>query len=372
MSFSVRPLAAAIGFAFSSLALSTPATAQTLGEITVSAERDKSAGSTTQLDAAELRQRGARNSDVASLLQEVPGVSFYGAGAVSSLPVIHGLADDRLRIKVDGMDFIAACPNHMNPALSYLDPSQVGTLTVFAGISPVSVGGDSIGGSIVAETRAPEFAAPGERLVKGEVGAFYRSNNDARGVNASATVASDSLSLSYTGAYSAADNYSAGSNFKNYTATGRAGHRLDRDEVGSTGYQTGNHTLGLAFRNANHLFEAKLGYQDMPEQLYPNQRMDLLDNEQKRINLRWLGDYDWGADGSPRLSRDRRSLHGLRRRQALLVRSLVRWWRRSKSSLRKSWDQFARYDQAWLCLGYAHENRKQDYWRQPEGRHQAR
>lgn len=32
----------------------------------------------------------------------------------------------------------------------------------------------------------------------------------------------------------------------------------------------------------------------MPEQLYPNQRMDLLDNEQKRVNLRWLGKYDWG------------------------------------------------------------------------------
>jgi iron complex outermembrane receptor protein len=33
----------------------------------------------------------------------------------------------------------------------------------------------------------------------------------------------------------------------------------------------------------------------MPEQLYPNQRMDLLDNEQKRINLRYLGEFDWGA-----------------------------------------------------------------------------
>ena len=32
----------------------------------------------------------------------------------------------------------------------------------------------------------------------------------------------------------------------------------------------------------------------MPEQLYPNQRMDLLDNEQKRINLRYAGDFDWG------------------------------------------------------------------------------
>lgn len=289
MGFRIRPLAVAIGIAFS-----VPGWAQTMDEIVVSAERDKTAGSTTQLDASALRQNGARSSDVASLLQDVPGVSFYGAGAVSSLPAIHGLADDRLRIKIDGMDLIAACPNHMNPALSYLDPSQVGALTVYAGISPVSVGGDSIGGSIVAETRAPEFAVPGERLVKGEVGAFYRSNNQARGVNASATAASENISLSYTGAYSEADNYTAGKNFKSYTNTGRAGHRLDRDEVGSSSYETTNHTLGLAVRNANHLFEVKLGYQNMPEQLYPNQRMDLLDNEQKRINLRWQGDYDWG------------------------------------------------------------------------------
>lgn len=289
MTYRIRPLAVAIGIAFAA-----PGWAQTMDEIVVSAERDKTAGSTTQLDAGALRQSGARSSDVASLLQDVPGVSFYGAGAVSSLPAIHGLADDRLRIKIDGMDLIAACPNHMNPALSYLDPSQVGALTVYAGISPVSVGGDSIGGSIVAETRAPEFAAPGERLLKGEVGAFYRSNNQARGGNASATAATENISLTYTGAYSEANNYSAGRNFKNYTNTGRAGHRLDRDEVGSSAYETGNHTLGLAVKNANHLLEVKLGYQNMPEQLYPNQRMDLLDNEQKRINLRWQGDYDWG------------------------------------------------------------------------------
>ena len=293
MDHRIRPLALAIGVAFTIPALAQDAPA--MDEIIVSAERDKTAGSTTQVDAEELRRKGARNSDVASLLQDVPGVSFYGAGAVSSLPTIHGLADDRLRIKIDGMDLLAACPNHMNPALSYLDPSQVGAITVYAGISPVSVGGDSIGGSIVAETRAPEFATPGQdRLVKGEVGAFYRSNNDARGANVSATMANENISLSYTGAYSEADNYTAGKNFKNYTATGRAGERMSRDEVGSTAYQTGNHTLGLAVKNANHLFEVKLGYQDMPEQLYPNQRMDLLDNEQKRINLRWLGEYDWG------------------------------------------------------------------------------
>ncbi|HHV47379.1 MAG TPA: TonB-dependent receptor [Rhodocyclaceae bacterium] len=293
MRYRIQPLAAAIGLAFSAAAWGQAET--TLKEVVVQDARERTEGSTTRLGGDSLKPQGARTSDVAQILQDVPGVSFYGAGQVSSLPVIHGLADDRLRVKIDGMDLIAACPNHMNPALSYLDPSQVDSLTVYAGISPVSAGGDSIGGSIIAETKAPEFAEPGAaNVLKGEVGSFYRSNNDARGANASATFATENINLSYTGAYSKANNYVAGKSFKNYTATGRAGHTLARDEVGSTGYETANHTLGMAVRNANHLFEVKFGYQNMPEQLYPNQRMDLLDNEQKRVNARWLGKFDWG------------------------------------------------------------------------------
>lgn len=293
MRYRIQPLAAAIGLAFSAAAWGQAET--TLKEVVVQDARERTEGSTTRLGGDSLKPQGARTSDVAQMLQDVPGVSFYGAGQVSSLPVIHGLADDRLRVKIDGMDLLASCPNHMNPALSYLDPSQVDSLTVYAGINPVSAGGDSIGGSIIAETKAPEFAESGAaNLLKGEVGSFYRSNNDARGANASATFATENINLSYTGAYSKANNYVAGKNFKNYTATGRAGHTLARDEVGSTGYETANHTLGMAVRNANHLFEVKFGYQNMPEQLYPNQRMDLLDNEQKRVNARWLGKFDWG------------------------------------------------------------------------------
>ncbi len=61
-----------------------------------------------RLDDADIAARRATTSDSASLLRDIPGVSLYGAGGVSSLPAMHGLADDRLRIKVDGMDLIAA------------------------------------------------------------------------------------------------------------------------------------------------------------------------------------------------------------------------------------------------------------------------
>jgi len=234
-------------------------------------------------------------SDSASLLDNEPGVSLYRAGGVSSLPAIHGLADDRVRVKVDGMDLIASCPNHMNPPLSYIDPTNIDNIKVYAGITPVSVGGDSLSGTIAVNSAAPEFAAPGEKsLVKGQIRTFYRSNNDAHGGNVAASFATENVNVNYTGAYSQADNYTAGANFKNSRVTGRIGHTLPLDEVGSTAYETSNQTLGLAFKSGNHLIETKFGYQDMPEQLYPNQRMDLLDNEQKRVNLSYMGDFDWG------------------------------------------------------------------------------
>ncbi len=249
----------------------------------------------SQVGEETLRALRPATSDTASLLRDVPGVQLQGAGGVSSLPVIRGLADDRNRIIVDGMDLIASCPNHMNPPLSYLDPNGVSKLRVIAGVTPVSLGGDSIGGTIIAESLAPRFAAPGQDLlVSGEVGAFYRSNGNAWGGNLSGVLANENLSANFSATTAKADNYTAGGDFKNFTATGNPGHTLARDEVGSTAYETHNYQFGLAYRQRDHLLEFKYAYQDMPEQLFPNQRMDMLGNTANRFNLRYLGQYDWG------------------------------------------------------------------------------
>jgi iron complex outermembrane receptor protein len=257
-------------------------------EIVVSAPGEK--------EAETKESKKARTSDTASLLTEQPGVAVQSAGGVSSLPVVHGLADDRLLVVVDGMSLLSCCPNHMNPPLSYLDPSQVGKLDLYAGVTPVSIGGDSIGGTIVAETHTPEFAGPEQKnLIKGEFGSFYRGNNDAKGANLSLTYATETLSITYRGAVAQADNYKAADDFRTFGATGRPGHTLPLNEVGSTAYETWTHNLDLAWRNGSDLLEAKLAYQDIPYQLYPNQRMDMLSNEESRMNLHYQGKNSWGT-----------------------------------------------------------------------------
>ena len=80
-----------------------------LGEILVSAPADRPLpANTAAVGSADIAARRAASSDTVSLLRDVPGMSLQGAGGVSSLPIIHGLADDRVRTKVDGMDLIAS------------------------------------------------------------------------------------------------------------------------------------------------------------------------------------------------------------------------------------------------------------------------
>ena len=307
MGYRIHPLAAAIAVAFSSSAYWSAANAQTtqvLNEVVVTANKPQEAPDAKNMGASQLAPMRAATSDTASLLRDVPGVSLNTGGGVSSLPAIHGLSDDRIRIKVDDMDLISACGNHMNPPLSYIDPTSVGSIKVYAGISPVSVGGDSIAGTIKVESAAPQFAAEGQPLLtKGELGGFYRSNGNALGGNASATIATEQLSISYKGSTVESGNYKAGGDFKraglSYNTSAQtpipSSRYLDGNEVGSSLYKSTNHLIGIAARSANHLFDLKIGFQDIPYQGFPNQRMDMTGNESQHANLRYTGQYNWGT-----------------------------------------------------------------------------
>ena len=156
-------------------------------------------GRTLTREAIRLRQTST--SDTAELLRLLPGVSANSGGGFSSMPVIRGLSEQRLRITVDGSAIDMSCPNDMNSPLSYTNPQLIESIRIVPGVSPVSMGGDTIGGVIAVESAAPRFAAGPGDLATGEVSAFYRSNGDGFGGSAQLTLANERLSATYTGAY---------------------------------------------------------------------------------------------------------------------------------------------------------------------------
>jgi iron complex outermembrane recepter protein len=215
------------------------------------------------------------------------------------------MADDRLNTQLDGMNIIAACPNHMNSPLSYIDPTDVGQVRVYTGVVPVTVGGDSIGGAIQVDSPGPIFAKSGEGvLTQGEVGAFYRSNGKGYGGNLAATLATHNFSLSYRGSTAQSDDYKAGGDFKPAGLSSTdpkdissgISHWLDGDTVGSSGYKARNHSLSMAYQNddGTQMVELGVGVQRIPFENYPNQRMDMTQNNSTQLNLHYKGLYSWG------------------------------------------------------------------------------
>ena len=254
-------------------------------------------------DPVELSAQRAVTGDAAALLRSVPGLSLHGAGGISSLPVIHGLADDRIRVQVDGNDLTPACPNHMNSALSYAVPSKITGVTVFSGVTPVSVGGDSIGGAIEVKSAKPEFASGAEDfLARGRAGSFYRSNGNTLGYDLGVSAAGRWLSLSYDQSGSQSDNYRAGGSFKP-AAQGREGGRLiPGDEVGSSAYRGAtSRALGLALQQWNQTLELGVSQQTVGFEGFPNQRMDMTGNGNRLLSTHYTGQFGWG-DLEARLS----------------------------------------------------------------------
>lgn len=232
------------------------------------------------LGGREIDARRLSTSDTAKLLEAIPGVTTYGAGAISGLPAIHGLADDRVKTLVNGVPMVQACPNHMNSPLSYIDPAAVQKIEVLAGITPVSAGGDSIAGTVKVESAPPVFAGPGETLhAEGGFSTYYRSNSHGLGGSVTGTAATQEYSANYTGTFSRADDYHDGD-----------GTRIER-----TSFENRTHTGLVARRDAEgNVLEVRGGHIYLPEEGFPNQYMDMTANHNTFANSRYRGRYGWG------------------------------------------------------------------------------
>lgn len=217
--------------------------------------------------------------DTAGLLEAHPSVDLYQAGGVSALPSIRGLNDDRIKFTVDGASITSACGNHMNPALSYISPSNVSRIDVFAGITPVSMGGDSIAGTINVSSPSPNFAHNAEHLlIEGSAATFYRSNNNGLSADVKASAANQNMSIGFSGGVDRAQSYEDGH-----------GNR-----VNSTQFDRRYQNVIFGVKGDAQDLTVKIGHQDILYQGYANQRMDMTGNNSDSINANYKHQFDWG------------------------------------------------------------------------------
>ena len=230
-------------------------------------------------NARDIRRGAEDTSDTARILADLPGVAANTGGGFSSMPTVRGLSEQRIRITVDGVAIDMACPNDMNSPLSYTDPQTLNSIAVVPGVSPVSMGGDNIGGVIAAESAPPQFAAGSTPERSGSASTYYRSNGNAFGGAINATLAGKRISLTYTGTYTQSENYDGGGN---------------RGEVRSSEYAKTDQALALAVNSDAGLFQVKGGYHFSPYEGFVNQWMDMTSNRSWFVNGRWRKSFAWG------------------------------------------------------------------------------
>ena len=215
-----------------------------------------------------------RLEDTAALLLAVPGAAVVRNGPLTSIVQLRGLSGDRVKTLVDGMTLTPACPNHMDPPLHYAAPAAVQSLTVMAGITPVSQGGDSLGGTVLVEAPPPRFAVDERPLGFGGASGQFRSSNDGIGVQGEGGVASRTFSVGYQGGWQSADDL-----------------RFPGGRVKDTSYELQQHGLTTAFRAPQGVWSVDAGLQQTREAGTPALPMDMIEDDSWRVGLRHRGDY---------------------------------------------------------------------------------
>lgn len=265
-------LAIALSSLFSPLAAQAADSASALPAVTVSASslRDFATSATT-LEPTPAQRAGT--TDTASLLNQVAGAAVVRNGALTGIAELRGLMGDNVNVQVNGMTITPACPNHMDPPLHYITPQTLGTLTVYPGIAPVSVGGDHIGGTIVATSAPPQFGAGGGLSMRGRIDAAADSANNGSSLLLGATAANDRMSLGYTGQWLNGGNL-----------------RWPGGTVADTGYHALNHELAFGLKLPNDgLLQLDASQHRTRNAGTPALPMDMIDDKADSYGARYVG-----------------------------------------------------------------------------------
>jgi iron complex outermembrane receptor protein len=240
----------------------------------------RSTGLTQTLSPTELivGSEHLRSADAAAIVRNLPGAAIVRNGSQTGILQLRGLSGDRVGVRVDGMTITPACPNHMDPPLHYARPSSGDLVEMFAGISPVSAGGDQIGGSLLINSADPVFSKDSYVLTKGALGAAFLGSQDAALLNADLTLANADASVRYRGSAATADDL-----------------RYPGGTVSASGYDSTSHDLTGAWRTSGGYIAVDAGFSATRDAGTPALPMDMVKDDAWRFGLTQNETFDWGT-----------------------------------------------------------------------------
>jgi len=184
--------------------------------------------------------------DTASLLKRVPGANVNRNGPLTGIASYRGMFGNRINISIDGANMKEVGPNSMDPPLSHIPAPLTGKLTVHRGISPVSSGIESFGGSMHAESKKGRFSEDDSIITSGTASMGYGSVDDGHYGAILGSVANKEHKLYLSGSKEQGRDYKTKNNQKQKDT------KYDREAfTAGYGYQRDGHEFGVNYSNNN-------------------------------------------------------------------------------------------------------------------------
>lgn len=173
-------------------------------------------------------------------LAELNHVDLIRRGSYAMEPVVNNMQDERVSTTIDGMKIFYACTDKMDPVTSYVESSNLQSISLSSGLDGNPQATGNIGGSIDLRLRKVGFNAINPFEV--QTLASFESNGLVRMVEADAAVSRDRFYSNFGLSFRKADNYKAGGNnevafsqFQKYNFFANVGGRLTNgDRVEAT------------------------------------------------------------------------------------------------------------------------------------------
>lgn len=216
-------------------------------------------------------QNNYRLNDATSLITKIPNANVIHHGSQTGIVQIRGLSQDRIKVKIDGMEITPACPNHMDPPMHYANMNELNNIQVISGITPVSQGGDSLNGTISVKTKAPEFST-----ISTAVSFGYSGSNDGTRFAVENNISNQSLALNINYEKNKADNLIS-----------------PKGEIKNSSYDIAKTNLNLSTKiNTNHQLGLELGQQIGKNLGTPALGMDMTKDNAYKTAINYFGQFD--------------------------------------------------------------------------------
>ena len=173
-------------------------------------------------------------------LQELNHVELVRRGSYAWEPTVNNMQTERLSTTIDGMKIFYACTDKMDPVTSYVESSNLQSITLNSGLNGNPQATGNIGGALDLRLRKAGFSNSSLNGFGANIG--YESNGSVQVYGADAYHSSQRFYANGGAFYRHADNYKAGggnevdfSQFQKVNAFVNGGYRVaDNDAIETT------------------------------------------------------------------------------------------------------------------------------------------